>query len=648
MAARRMRWVLFSVNVAAWLGAACGRRIEKFAQTDDFTYRVTLSGGAVTASGRYRADSSAAGWRGLGWFPDARFVWPSPASRLHPDLLPLLHASASDSSGVWVVVGLQDRSIVPRLPIERIGLRRDSATVVQGIAAIDSARTALRTDRARFYPRQVQWLEQNVGAVTGLHFELTQAVVARVPRNRFKQLASWGEVTQVRPLRALGPPPQPPPPPKPPSPSSIQGAATDMGLDKFQLGGWTVGRVRLLDTGVDDSHSWFAGVPRVVPLLGGPALVLHDCIGTTLCDGSETEDCDLSGHGTQVAAILVARPPAPVESEGVTEAVLHSCRVYWRDGTGYMWHDADAIEAALNTSFVLRADVALVEVSDKEGPDGVIAGSADGAFASGIAVIAPIGNGGAWQADKPYTGSQSPGNARGVLGIGAREAADHAIDYVLQSWGNVPDRQKPDLQALTSTLSAGPSQSTATLPATSGAAPYAAAAAMALRGLLGATGAAVDPGQVYAAMIACGERVREPKGSFCAVRGAGLLFLPPTGDWWTGAVDLQTFGDLDRNVVVALPGASSIEVGLWWPDPRPGKTWPGLIVETHYDFDLELYDPTGVCVQTSGGDFGVFERIQFKRPNDMPIEPGTWRVHIVARSVGFAQERAYWAAFVAR
>ena len=641
-------------------GCSRKRPLQPFAQPDGYLWTVDPRAAPPIASGRFSLDSLSTGNDGHFGFPIVRLRYASPRSRLHPDLLPLLRASPKDTSGVALIVGLHDRTVMIRLPIERLAAEGDSAKLAGGRATVDSLRARVRADRALWYPHQEDELRARFGAVIGPRFELTQAVVARVPRNRVRALAQWNEVTSIRPLQIQATPPQGGGTTA--SPTSVLGAATRMGLTGYRTAGLTTGRIRLLDTGVDATHPWLATLPGTdMPGVGvGPALVPHDCIGPTPCAGNAPGDCISPGHGTPSAAILVARGNAPVDSRGITDARLHTCRVWWRDATAYMWQDASAIESALAGTYSSPASVAVVEVVDAEGPDGVIAGSANGAFGDGVVVVAPIGNSGPPVAGNPYTGAQSPGNARGVLGIGARESSNPAQDYVGQSHGGVKNRGKPDVQALTGTVSAkviaglAPGSigaGTMTLGETSGAAPYAGAAALAVRALLTVAAGQVDPGQVYAALVACGDELRTATGAFPSVRGAGLVTLPVVGRCWLGSRRMRNGAHRNFHVHVTDPKARELRVGLWWKDPEPVTLPFGLVLEAHYDFDLELVSPQENTVATSSGVSGVFERVAFPPAGQSPSTPndllGIWRVRVRARNVATSGSRVYWTAFTA-
>ncbi len=620
-----------------WFGCVRAPSRHPFAQPEDFVWTVEPSDHAPIASGRYSLDSLASGPRGHPGLPRFRFRRLTPRDILHPDLHPLLAASPSDTQGVLVVIGFPDHTPMERLPLHLLATSFDSAASALGQQAVDSVFERVDSLRAAEYARQANRLTLRYGAVVGRGFTLTQALVARVPRGRLRALVETSGAISVRPLRTRGVPPQGAPPL-----TSVLSAAMRLGLVETKSAGLTGGRIRLLDTGVDANHVYFAGLPAVDPPPGGgAALITHDCILSPACNGTAPGDCDPSGHGTPSTGILVAGPGAPEVSRGVVLARLHAYRVWWNDA-GYMTYDADAIHDALRVTNSFTPDVAAIQVCDGEGPDGVIAGSANGAFDAGIAVVAAIGNTNAFDENYTGTGARSPGNARGVLGIGARPADAPGSTAAGQGYGGVLFRVKPDLQTYTGSRSAKPGGGDMAHAGTSGATPYAAACALAMRKLLEVATPIVDPGQVYAALIACGSEVRAPSGRFPEDKGVGLIRLPHDGRTWFNRLSLGNGGKRKIKFHIDNASAREIRIGLWWRDPAPLYGPQSSQVVLHRDFDVELIDPSGTVVARSVGAHGVFERLTWRAAPGQTLATGDWRIRILAPSVGPQHAPVYW------
>lgn len=636
--------MLVRAAVMACVASACGcappRTPQPFAQSTQYAYVAEWSPRGVRSSGRLSLDSLSHGEPGHWGLPFTRLRWIGTRARLHPDLLPLLASDPRDTTGLELVVAFRDTLHIRRLPIERFSQGDDSLARLAARDSTDSLRARLLRSRDLAYVPLEAWLRRYTNARVQGRFALTLAVVARVPRGRLRRLAEWNQVVAIRPLRVVT---RPPHADSSVPPNSIAGAAAWMGLDHLADAGLARGSVRVMDSGVDASHPWFEGLARAEGSGDQPALVLHDCVAAGDCPESAGGDLASLGHGTGVASILVSRALKP--NRGVTQARLHECQVNWRDADGVLLHDASAIEAALFAPLASPPDVALVEIQDREGPDGVIAASCDGAFEQGVCVIAPIGNGGAWDGVDLGKGAQSPGSARGVIGIGARESALPSQDFAEQCYGHVRDRDKPDLQALTNVSAAFPGDHVYPMSATSGAAPFAAAAALELRMLFADASQVVDPGQVYAALIACGESLRDAGGEFPEVRGAGLLGLPSEGTVWFGATSLSDNGWREIVLLVPDPKARRLRVGLWWKDPAPTPVGCGFVSELHRDFDLEVRDADEVTLAVSQGTRGVFERIDVPIPAVTSGAARLVRLRIQAHHVGSAGTPAYWSAF---
>jgi hypothetical protein len=629
--------LLLVVSVVWWAGCLPPRPRQVFAQPSGYVWSVNPSATAPIQGRRYPLDSLARGRRGHPGLPILHLDSFADSAKVHRDLRPYLALGRSATQPVDVVIGLRDHLRVPRLPLHLVRISLDSAAVDSGKKQIDQIWTRFLQRRLADYGPQENGLRR-AGATIRRELILTQAVIATIPRGRLAEIVRQPNVTSVVPARIRSTPPDVPEA----TCSKIQWIDGQVGLDSYRSAGLVEGRIRLLDTGVNDVHDYFLGVARTDPPSGaGPALILHNCVDDPNCGQAGSEDIESPVHGTPAAAILVAGTSIPLESRGITRARLHACRIWLRlSGVDYV--DVDAYESALQGVFAPPPAVAAIQVSEPRLPDDVLADVANGAYEAGIAVLAAIGNNRAWNPLESATGARSPGSAEGVLGIGCRKCSDDSTPPS-QSSGGVTDRDKPDVQFYSGTNSPGNGQDRIMLSGTSGATPYGAAAVLAMRGLLEAIAGIVDPGQVYAAIIACAEATRSDGGRFPSVNGAGLVSLPTDGMVWFSSADLDNGGEQTISIPVDA-STRRIRVGLWWEDPGPLHVTSTLLIQRHRDFDLELLDPNGDVMASSSGEAGTFERVGLEFSATNTPTPGDWGVHIRARNVGLSPATVYWAA----
>lgn len=162
---------------------------------------------------------------------------------------------------------------------------------------------------------------------------------------------------------------------------------------------WTQGRdvpIALVDTGVDVEHPELEG--RVVRA------------GDVTSSPYEPE-----GHGTAVAGVIAARQRLVGVAPGARILAIRACTAVRKGG----------IEARCRTDDVIRAlDLAarwkarILNVSLGGPPDAVLAWTVQRLLESGIAVVAPAGNGGSNRAP-PY-----PAAIPGVMAVGATDRRD--------------------------------------------------------------------------------------------------------------------------------------------------------------------------------------------------------------------------------
>jgi len=599
----------------------------------------------------------AAGWP---WLAHVRLERRTTESKLDPRLRRWLGAHPGGRP-LEVLIEYEDPVPMPRFPVEggepAVDAAGDSVALVRCAAIADSL-TGLR---APWYAAERLRLATGHAATMTDSFWISRAVVARVPAREVRRIARRADVRYVQFAHRGGPAPVycddlPP--------LESRFAVTGDGRalvrsDVLRDAGYGHGRIGLLDTGVWTGHALLAGPASGTALLG-PALQALDCVSEPDCAGGDAMDTDLGtgGHGTMTCGILVGDGSMGACLEGVTRARVISHRVYTPDpeipegepGRGIL--DPVAYKHACERLLLRRPPIAVAEVADEQGPYGSLSHTAGRLFAAGVAVIAAAGN--AYSATAPLDSwIGSPGDHPWVISVGSRDIKDVTRTPGTQSRGIVGERTKPDLQAPTETQSAGIGEDgdehLTTFSGTSGATPYAAGAALLLRNwmrgpAIGLTAADPDPGQVYAALLACGENVRSEKAGtlrvFPVAEGAGLVRLPTRGRGWWGKLVIGSFGSV-RIPLGELPaGVSKLRVAIWWPDPLPfAFAIPSVQAVPHGDFDLEVARLGSGELASSSGSLGVFERVALKTHGQVL----GWEVRVRAGAVGLSPRPVYLA-----
>lgn len=597
-------------------------------------FRSTASGMAMPLAPRFR-------WVGAG----------APA-KLAPPLDGWLRDSLAERR-VDVVIGYDDPMEFPRLPLEGLDAP-DSAAAGAAARAVRAAADSIRRRRAAGYRTEVARLERDFGArVAGTHV-LTRSVSASLELREIARLAERRDVTSIQLAFRGAPPPAECPSSEGVSTSAYPCEARErIGTDPYRAAGQAGRRVVMLDTGVNTGHGVFAGLacPPAGSLAHG--LCTSDWSDPECSPPAPPGDLHLSalGHGTKTASLLAGTGALGEEYRGVTNARLEAHRVY--RAAGCVAGTADfAAEGFLQVTERFldpgRApSVLLVEAQDGSGPFGEVARRAERLFEMGAVVIAPVGN-----TDAVPEGSVgSPGISSSVLATGARMVHDYGATHPLQAHAWVPLlRGKPDLQAPTQTLGArgDDDDEFSALPNTSGAGPYAAGAARIVRNLLegpwtpGARPRRVDPGQVYAALLAFTSGNRP----YPVESGAGPFRLPSAGHLYAGKSMVGSMQSRMLEIPVPPGTTGRCRVALWWRDPPPARLPGGwLWAVVHLDVDLEARMPGSDVVRSSSGVGGVFETVTGKL--GLPGKGrGPLRVRIIGRNVGSRPIPVHWAVVV--
>ncbi|WP_172308056.1 S8 family serine peptidase [Pseudenhygromyxa sp. WMMC2535] len=527
---------------------------------------------------------------------------PQPARVITAEVEELL-AQAEPDARVELIFNLETRTPMAYLPAlihtearESVANQRILAARAEGIARVERLRAAELVDTiAALEAADARVLE---------HFTFGQALRVDVPAARVAELARRAEVLHVEPVQTELPPP-----------GYISDGRELIASDLFVDAGYDGGGhyIGVLDTGVRSSHGVFQDPDRVA--------IERDCVnGTSTCgdkyDGTWNPDDDCWNHGTASIAILTGHSPLTDNYVGVSRAKVDSWKVYT-----CMTLDSAAVLRGFESAVLFGDAVILAEMQPIWGPTSSISMAADDAFDSGSAVIATNGNDG-----PSYYTVASPADAHKALGIGAYHI-DTLAHLVEQSRGGTADyRYKPDLRAPTDSVSASTACDTcvASFTGTSGAAPYAAGAAMLIDDYLRDAGGS-QPGLVYAAMINAGHRQ-----SLSYTYGAGDLELDDP------ACHLLVQGS--RNVsqgqkhiinFPVIPGDSQLEVTLWWPE---GYT-------NHNDIRLEIEDSSGVTRGSAEIAFSVTQKVHVS--GALAPTGGSWQAQLIGASVSGTQQVFY-------
>lgn len=638
------------------VASGCGARSPSpFAQRAEEVCAVLLPGGDTL-----KVSPATARIRTSGVFlpmpPAMSLRAPSARSKLVPPLGDWLRDS-STTRRADMVVSFTDRVVVPRLPVERLE-SADSLVLQAAEDYTTGVVDSIRALRAQRYRRDVPRLVREFGARRTRTYWGTQSVFANLPLGSVGRLASRWDVTSIQLVERGAPPPAClDPRTAPDGPSQPCEARFLIGTDPYRLAGRAHGRFALFDTGVWTEHDVLKPLLSATPGPQSHRLESVDCYLDPTCQSGEADDLNTAfrGHGTKSASLLVGALTEKHgdEHRGVTEGWLRAHRVY-RPGldaegkpTNRAAFDIDGYGNAVEALLGSPVPVVLVEAQDPGGIRGKVAVGADNLFDAGIAVIAPIGN-----TDALAPGQLgAPGLSARALGVGARPTRTYESTDPYQVFG-VADfqRPKPDLQGPTDTQGAraGVADDFSSLPNTSGAAPYAAGAALILRNLLRGDAPSkplprpVDPGQLYAAMLAMCQKSRP----FDIREGGALFSLPANGRLYWGKTSVSSGQRRLIDLAIESPDARRCRIAIWWPDPRPRSLcWGGWQLLAHHDVDLEVYSPAANATLRSFGADRTFERLALKLAG-VPTSPAALQLRLIGRNVGPWPQTVYWAMVV--
>ncbi len=542
----------------------------------------------------------------------------------------------ADSSGTKIdtlIITFVDHAIIPRFPEPDMQSSPLGAVNLAARAAASILIDGIEAQRDSQYNADTLALVTTFDAQILERYWIAQALRVLMPIGFVDSLAKRPDVVYIQRDHTPFPPPSG-------FDSNTANDADDgrrlISSDPYYDLGVAYGWISLLDTGVRDGHILFDATSR-------PFSTLGDCVdGDEDCVGGSSADVT-TGHGTSSAALVAANTTdATLQSHrGVTAASLDVFRVYEASASGSGELVVSAALRGFQTATALLDRVIIAEMQDYSAEAAAIGVAADNAFAAGAVVVAANGNFASSSGTIPIG---VPAASRRVLGVGARDMASD-LTVASQSYGTTTDgRIKPDVQAPTNTESAGSTTDDAAyyLSATSGATPYVGAGAALIRNwMTDARGGVVDPGQVYAQLIASGRTV----GPYAAgtKEGAGRIELPTNGWCYFGKVEItDAFPEVTIPLEILWDDIRTIEVALWWPETLVIES--GMEIDTHNDINFELVDFGGTARITGDGAAGVFER----GTTEVAVSDGTWELRIKGETLGDSPQTVYWTAVMRR
>lgn len=469
--------------------------------------------------------------------------------KMSPDLLRATR-SARPAESVDFCAGVERWAPIRRLPSLR-GVARESLEGQMLAAERATMLHQMREQSALSRAAVAQRLRQH-GVLHSESF-MANIVCGSAPIALIEDIAARPEVTYLFLDERSLPPPIPP--------ESLEDAAARLGTDFLFDSGYT-GRapglyVGLLDTGVTFRDT----APLDALMRRDPSAWTQDCTQGTndLCQGSDPSDNH--NHGTKTMFIM--RNTAAAENASLSDAVIDSFKVSTSVG-GAPYRDAilRAFEAASGWSDIIVANVQ-PDPTETYFP---IAEAANTAYELGIAVIAAHGNKSGCRED---CGVPYPASAEFALAVGEFDlnldgtSTDQRIAYTHDY------RVKPDVQAGTPVSVLGEFGDTLNeYRGTSAATPQIGATAAVLWHYLSSSGLQVEPGHIYATLLAAGKNHTSPAGDILS--GAGPVELP---DSWFSTVRQVGSVDLSNSTYlpITLPSGyllRDLEVAWWWEDDR--------------------------------------------------------------------------------
>ncbi len=529
---------------------------------------------------------------------------PRTPGKISPGLRDLMQrARRGEIFEVVVKLAGDDGVRIPLLPDLEEDERRE-----ERFAEVDKVIADLEARRSRGQRAFLEKMQLNEKRKILEHFWITNSFAVELSRTEIQRLSRDKSVTYLQPVFGGESPPQD----SNPDNDAIVARGHIRSDPYFNLN-LTNPWIGLLDTGVRSTHTMFNDPDRIA--------FCRDCVnGGVNCNQTSNADFDCNDiwpHGTSSMGILSGNANRGERFRGVSAIRVDSWRIYNTSGL-----NTTATVRAIQRAVAVFDRVLVGELQANESETGTIATAADAAYDAGAIFVSANGNFGSDSATV-----RSPAIAHKVLGVGAF-FTDNQNQYIQQSRGPATDgRFKPDIQAPTRSETAHGSSDTAlsTYGGTSGATPYASAAAMLGRNWLRQFGS-YDNGQTYALMILWGQN----SWPYNNTVGAGPLRMGTGGNVLWGKVAVVNSATIEIPINIGA-GRRVLDGALWWPETA---------AQDHNVIDLFLLDPSGNERARGYSWSGVFERAQVPGT----LTPGTWRLRIHGYWVRTSSQIVYWAA----
>jgi hypothetical protein len=490
---------------------------------------------------------------------------PAPA-KLSPRLAAAVNDPTAPATERVIITFKEDRRI-PRFPELDSRLGRAAVANVRAQAHSDALMAGIAGQRQAGYQALSADLAR-LGVQTLETFWLIKGMVVVAPRAALPMLARRADVAYVEPAEGGMKPPDADPN------NDEEDARALLGTDPhyFSSGLSFVG---VLDTGVRRTH---------VLLRDNFAGFAEDMVNPT---NPNPDDCFV--HGTSTASVIAGGDALGPTFRGMTRNIVDSFKVYRSDACGLLVPEAAV--RGFQRAVQVGDRVIVAELGTIENEFSALSAAADAAYDAGAVVVAADGNTG------PNPGSVvAPAVAQKVLGIGAVDLQTH-VTPDFQGVGPTADgRVKPDVQAPTNVETGSSQSDTATqvYGGTSAATAHAGGMAGVVRNLVRAPDRSVDPGAVYAYMLAMGVS----NVSASDRQGAGLMVLGPNWSWVVAHPTISNLQQLD--LPLGVGPNQSVRLAIWWPE----------LPATHNDIDVSLIGPDGHTVfGESLSVKNVFERV---------------------------------------
>lgn len=513
---------------------------------------------------------------------EAPAIQPKVAAELAGTVAAMI-ARGEGGQSIDVMVLLRETVKVPRFPSLRPDQSRNSPENARALGVADAIVERLRAARAPEHAQMATELGRLGGELRESHW-LVNAISAKLPARAISTLADRDDVVRLAPVvsGSVGV-------------NQLVDSRALLNTDPyFNIAGMNTGFLGVIDSGVRSSHT------LVSPRLS----FVRDCVNGTSnnCNtGSNLNPSDAVNHGTGVMSVISGSTNLGAANRGVTGITLDSFKVT-TSGGGI---DGNALIRAYAAAVAVGDDVITASILRWEDENDFVAAGADNAFNAGRVIIACQGNEG------PTTyQARSPGNARKALAVGMVDVTTQALENGSSRGPSNDGRIKPDLVGPTNidAASNASNNALARFGGCSFATPHVAGAAALYRNWVRGSIPNVEPGQVYALMLAAGNNP-----AFNSSLGAGLPTLLVNGGWHGGKFSVTHGADVD--VPISVTGTvSRLDVAIWWPESIGGS---------HNDIDVSLINPSGTVVASSTMVLSVFEKLRFSTATI-----GNWKIRI--------------------